>query len=232
MDSASIVRVAGLIGEAGRIRMLTALLDGRQHSASDLSLSAGVSAQTASAHLAKLVNGELLLCERRGRQRLFRLKSADVAAAIEALAALAPAAPAAISEFRYARTCYDHLAGVLSIAVRDALLRKKMFRVDGAEFDLTSQGEKFLSDLGIEVRSLRRLRRAFVRSCLDVTERHHHIGGAAGAALLSRFFELRWLAPTRTGRAVRITGEGERQFERVFGIRCAALRLTTPPPSR
>src|SRR3954469_16436604 len=122
MDVTSITRVAGLIGEAGRIQMLTALLDGNGHSASELAMAAAVSPQTASSHLSKLLSGGLIVCERSGRQRLFRLKSVDVAVAIEALGALAQkSGTSAISEIRFARTCYDHLAGVLAIALRSEL---------------------------------------------------------------------------------------------------------------
>src|SRR5437762_2573140 len=111
MDAISITRIAGLVGEAGRIQMLTALLDGNGHSASELAMAAALSPQTASSHLSKLLSGGLVVSERRGRQRLFRLKNADVAVAIEALGALAhgPGTPSEIPEMRFARTCYDHL---------------------------------------------------------------------------------------------------------------------------
>src|SRR5215468_8834819 len=125
MNTTSITRIAGLMGEAGRIQMLTALLDGNGHSASELAMAAAVSPQAASSHLSKLLSGGLIVSERNGRQRLFRLKNRDVAVAIEALGALAhnPEHPA-VPEIRFARTCYDHLAGILAIAVRDELLKR------------------------------------------------------------------------------------------------------------
>jgi hypothetical protein len=176
--------------------------------------------------LAKLVAGKLIVPERQGRQRLFRLQSTDVAVAIEALGALSQKSSIpAMPEIRFARTCYDHLAGVLSIAVRNELLRRDALRQRGNTFLLTSTGERFLRTLDIEVEPLRGLRRSFARKCLDWTERHHHVGGALGAALLSSFLERKWLAQTRGSRAVRLTHEGERAFERVFGIRGAALRV-------
>src|SRR5882672_5106401 len=129
MDADSITRIAGLIGEAGRIQMLTALLDGNDHSASELAMAAAVSPQTASSHLSKLLSGGLVVSERSGRQRLFRLKNADVAVAIEALGALAQHSESPpIPELRFARTCYDHLAGVLAIALRDELLKREVIR--------------------------------------------------------------------------------------------------------
>jgi DNA-binding transcriptional ArsR family regulator len=225
MDVNSITRVAALIGEAGRIQMLTVLLDSGGHSASELAMAAAVSPQTASSHLAKLLAGGLVISERSGRQRVFRLTNADVAAAIEALGALAqddriPAVP----DLRFARTCYDHLAGMLAIAMRNELLKKDVLRIRGDAFALTPEGERFLRGLEVDAESLRGLRRSFARKCLDWTERHHHIGGSLGAALLSRFLEMKWLVRVRKTRAVRLTHEGERGFERVFGIHCGSLR--------
>jgi DNA-binding transcriptional ArsR family regulator len=225
MDASSITRVAGLIGEAGRIQMLTVLLDGNGHSASELAMAAAASPQTASSHLSKLLAGGLVVSERNGRQRLFRLKNADVATAIEALGALAQdSSDPAMPELRFARTCYDHLAGVLAIALRNELQRRDVLRYRDDTFLLTTKGERFLRSLDIDAQSLRGMRRSFARGCLDWTERHHHIGGAVGAAMLSRFMEMKWLARLRRTRAVRLTHEGERGFERIFGIRIPALR--------
>ena len=231
MNVNSLGKVARLIGEAGRIQMLAALLDGNSHSAAELALAAGASPQTASSHLSKLLAGGLIVSERRGRQRLFRFKSTEVAVAVEALGALvqkpcfAQKQPTpAMPELRMARTCYDHLAGALAIALRNELLRKDVLRHRGDEFLLTDTGELFLRKLDIDAEPLRGLRRAFARKCMDWTERHHHVGGAVGAALLSRFLEKKWLAQIRDTRAVRVTHEGERGFERVFTIRCSALR--------
>ena len=225
MDVTSISRIAGLIGEAGRIHMLTALLDGNGHSASELAMVAAVSPQTASSHLSKLLSGGLVASERSGRQRLFRLKNADVAVAIEALGALAQnSGTSAILEMRFARTCYDHLAGVLAIALRNELLRRDALRHRNDAFTVTHTGKHFLRALDIDADALRALRRSFAHKCLDWTERHHHIGGAVGAALLSRFIEMRWVVRMRDTRAVRVTHAGERGFEDVFSIRCTALR--------
>ena len=124
----------------------------------------------------------------------------------------------------FARTCYDHLTGVLAIAMRNELLKRGALRPRGDAFMLTAAGERFLLTLDIDAESLRGLRRSVARKCLDWTERHHHIGGSVGAALLSRFMEMKWLARMHKTRAVRLTHEGERGFERVFGIRCRALR--------
>lgn len=232
MDVTSLTRTAGLIGEPGRIQMLITLLDGNSHSASELATAADVSAQAASVHLSKLLAGGLIASEHSGRQRLFRLKNADVAAAIEALGALAPdSAALAMPEIRFARTCYDHLAGVLAIALRDQLLSSGSLKHGKKDFAVTRSGELLLRSLDIEADSLHALRRSFAHKCLDWTERHHHIGGALGAALLSRFLERKWLARIRDTRAVRLTHEGNYEFERRFGIHFAELRVR-PPSSR
>jgi DNA-binding transcriptional ArsR family regulator len=201
------------------------LLDGSRHSATELAMAAAVSPQTASSHLSKLLSGGLIVSERKGRQRLFRLKNREVAVAIEALGALAhdPGTPA-VPEIRFARTCYDHLAGVLAIAMRDALLKRGVLRLGKDGFALTPMGEHLLTTLEIDADALRSQRRSFAYKCLDWTERHHHIGGAVGAALLTRFMELNWLSRLRGTRAVRVTHAGERGFERLLGIRCTALR--------
>jgi DNA-binding transcriptional ArsR family regulator len=205
--------------------MLTTLLDGNGHSASELAMAAAVSPQTASSHLSKLLSGGLIVSERRGRQRLFRLTNSDVAVAIESLGALSrDSGNSAMPELRFARTCYDHLAGVLAIALRNELLTRDVLRNRGDAFLLTPMGERFLRILDIDADSLRGRRRSFARKCLDWTERHHHIGGSLGAALLSRFMERKWLAGMRKTRAVRLTRDGERGFERVFGIRCGILQ--------
>jgi len=205
--------------------MLTALLDGNAYSASQLAMAAAVSPQTASSHLSKLLSGGLVVVERSGKLRLFRLKDANVARAIEALGALADnTAPSSLPEMRFARTCYDHLAGVLAIALRNELLRRKALLLREDAFTVTHTGQHYLRALDIDVDHLRKLRRSFAGRCLDWTERRHHIGGAVGAALLARFFEMKWLARMRNTRAVRVTHAGESGFERLFGIRCTELR--------
>lgn len=225
MPADSVAKISQLIGEPGRFRMLIALLNGNGCSASELAMAAGVSPQTASSHLTKLLSGGLVACEQSGRQRVFQLKSRDVAAAVEALGALAHGErESSVPEIRFARTCYDHLAGMLAIALRNELTQRGVLRQGENGFEVTRQGQQRLKDLSIDVDSLRRMRRGFGNRCLDWTERHPHIGGALGAALLARLLELRWIARVRGTRAVRVTHAGERGLEEMFGIRCAKLR--------
>jgi DNA-binding transcriptional ArsR family regulator len=227
MNANSLPHIAGLIGEAGRIQILTALLDGGRHPASELAVDAGLSPQTASSHLSKLLSAGLIACERDGRQRLFRLSNVDVAVAVEALGALSQQASATttVPELRFARTCYDHLAGMLGVAVRDALISRSLLRECENDFELTAPGERLIRKLfDVDLEELHGARRSFARKCLDWTERRHHVGGALGAALLHAFFRKKWLATLRNSRSVRLTHEGELAFERIFGIRCALLR--------
>ncbi len=224
MDATPLVRIAALIGEAGRIRMLTLLLDGRSHSASELASAAAASPQTASSHLAKLLDGGLIAVERKGRQHLFRLKNQDVARAVEAIGALVTSGKQDVPEIRFARTCYDHLAGTLAVSLRNAMLAANVLRRRRQAFLLTPQSAPLLRSLDIDPDALAARRRAFACQCLDWTERHHHIGGALGAALLDSFLERNWLVPIRETRALRVTRAGERAFESNFGIHCAALR--------
>jgi DNA-binding transcriptional ArsR family regulator len=225
MKTLSITHVANLFGDGARIQMLAALLDGNSHSASELALAAQVSPQTASSHLSKLTIGRLIITEPKGRQRFFRLRNPEVAAAVESVCALADTSLGApVPALRFARTCYDHMGGVLAITLRDQLLRKGVLKQEANAFILTHAGERFLHSLHIDVQSLRSQRRSFSRKCLDWTERHHHIGGAVGAALLSRWVGLKWVARMKDTRAIRVTLEGELGFERLLGIRCAEIR--------
>ncbi len=225
MNVDPVVQISQLIGEPARFRMLITLLNRNGCSASELAMAAGVSPQTASSHLSKLLSGGLLLCEQSGRQRVFHLKDRDVAVAVEALGALAKGQKEnCVPEIRFARTCYDHLAGMLAIALRDELLRAGTLRQREQGFEVSRQGQRRFSELSIDVNSLHRLRRGFGNHCLDWTERHPHIGGALGAAILARLLELRWIARVPGTRAVRVTHAGERGIEEMFGIRCAALR--------
>jgi DNA-binding transcriptional ArsR family regulator len=220
-----VARVASLIGDAARARMLFALLDGPELPASELAARAGCSAQAASAHLAKLTSGGLLAVRNAGRQRLFRLSSPEIAKAIETLAAIAPVVPVSsltqhytMQRLREARSCYDHLAGRLGVALADALLENHLLREGSDAFSLTAKGERFLAEFAIDLPSLRAQRRSFARPCLDWTERRHHVAGSVGAALLDHFLAQQWLRRIPGERALRITEHGIDAFRRYFGI--------------
>lgn len=219
-----LARVAGMIGEPARAAMLSALLGGQALPAGELARLAGVAPATASAHLARLVEGGLVSRRQEGRHRYYALAGADVAAALEALARISPlrpgASPAASSPnaaLRFARTCYDHLAGSLGVRIADALLERGL--IQGSDgFEVTEPGEAWMSTFGIDVNALRQSRRALVRRCLDWTERRDHLAGGAGAAIATAMLERRWLARIDGTRAVRLTLRGREGLYRSLGL--------------
>jgi DNA-binding transcriptional ArsR family regulator len=220
--------VAALMGDPARAAMLQLLMDGRAHTASDLALTAGVTAQTASGHLGRMVEANLLAARAQGRNRFYRLASPEVAHAIESLMALAGtrAAPASQTaawrrdpDLRFCRTCYDHLAGQVGIAVTDALTQHGHLEPKGArDWKLTETGELFCQRLGVDLAGARRTSaRHFARQCLDWSERRPHIAGALGSAIADTFFKRGWAERMRRGRTVRLTDAGRRAMTRDFG---------------
>jgi DNA-binding transcriptional ArsR family regulator len=219
--------VAALMGDPARAAMLQLLMDGRAHTASELALTAGVTAQTASGHLARMVEANLLANRAQGRNRFYRLASGDVAHAIEALMALAgtrapPASKTAAwrrdPDLRFCRTCYDHLAGQVGIAVTDSLTRHGHLEPKGShDWKLTPSGELFCERLGVDLAGARRAStRHFARQCLDWSERRPHISGALGSAIADTFFKRGWAERLRRGRTVRLTDSGRRALASHF----------------
>jgi DNA-binding transcriptional ArsR family regulator len=222
-----IAMVASLVGDPARSNMLTALMTGRALTASELAHQAGVTPQTASSHLAKLEAGGLIEQEKQGRHRYYRLTGPDVAAVLEGLEGLAaraghlrvrtgPKDPA----LRHARVCYDHLAGDLGVQMLDSMKKQRLLRQRKQDIELTSEGERFLSEsLQISAEALAHPRRPLCKSCLDWSERRHHLAGTLGAAILNRFTELKWAARDATpgSRVVNFTRNGEKRFASLFG---------------
>jgi DNA-binding transcriptional ArsR family regulator len=222
-DGPDIARVAGLIGEPARAEMLTALLDGRALTASELAGTAGVSRPTASAHLARLVEARLLAVEAQGRHRYFRLADDEVAHVLEALLGVAfrsrptrlvtgPREPA----LRKARVCYDHLAGELAVMVWSGLQASGALASGREGLGLSDGGAARFRALGVDVDAAARQRRVFCRPCLDWGERRDHLAGALGAALLQRLHELRWAARVKGSRVVEFSAVGEQNLRAAF----------------
>jgi DNA-binding transcriptional ArsR family regulator len=220
--------VASLMGDPGRASMLQLLMDGRAHTASELALTAGITAQTASGHLSRMVEANLLAARAQGRNRFYRLASGDVAHAIESLMALAgtrapPASKTAAwrrdPDLRFCRTCYDHLAGQVGMAVTDALTKGGHLEPKGPrDWRLTETGELFCGRVGVDLSEARKAgTRHFARQCLDWSERRPHISGALGAAIADTFFKRGWAERLRRGRTVRLTDSGRRALVRDFG---------------
>ena len=224
-DGPLIAETAALMGDPSRANMLVALMDGRARTATELGLAAGVAAPTASGHLAKLVEGRLISVLSSGRHRYFRLTSPAVARALETLMGLAIDGPPrhrprsrCDEAMARARTCYDHLAGKLGVALADTLVARGQVILDEEGGLVTDTGRTFLGSLGVQIEG-RSGRRPFCRACLDWTERRWHIGGTIGAAIAERCFELGWVEPQAHNRSVAITPSGERAFEEVFALR-------------
>ncbi|MFC7583962.1 ArsR/SmtB family transcription factor [Nonomuraea antimicrobica] len=210
---ADIAPVAALIADPTRAAILTALLGGRALAAGELARMAGVSAATASAHLARLLDGRLVDVVSQGRHRYYRLAGHEVAEVLEVLARVSARPPVrSLRQSRQARlleearTCYDHLAGRAGVGLLDRL--REGGYLDG--HDLTGAGERLLSGLGVDVAGVRRSRRRFAPECLDWTERRPHLGGALGAAITEVLFERGWYRRGNVPRAVVLTEEGRR----------------------
>ncbi|MBV8473990.1 MAG: winged helix-turn-helix transcriptional regulator [Hyphomicrobiales bacterium] len=222
----SFAGVASLIADPARAAMLIALLDGRALPAGELAYAAGITAQTASSHLAKLLDGGLLSLETEGRHRYYRLAGAHVAQALEQLAAIRPAEPIrrkALSaegrELRFARCCYDHLAGQLGVAATRALQEKGfIIAAEDKTFAVTPDGAAWFGGLGLDVKALRPTRRGLARQCLDWTERTHHLAGPLGVAFLSTLYAVGWLRRSPSSRAVRLTPKGRLALKERLGV--------------
>jgi DNA-binding transcriptional ArsR family regulator len=236
-----IAAIGALVADPGRCRILLALDDGRALPASRLAAEAGVSAATTSSHLGKLTAGGLLTVEARGRHRYYRLAGPAVGRLIEALQQLAPAVPirslrqgTRAQALREARTCYDHLAGRLGVALMAALIDRGHLAGGDGTFDpslaqtdkhtgygndvgytLTPSGGDFLTGFGLTIPPRRRL----IRYCVDWSEQRHHLAGALGRSLLDRLTEADWIRRADATRAVRITETGEKGLDATFGIR-------------
>jgi DNA-binding transcriptional ArsR family regulator len=210
---------ANLLGDPGRAAILLSLMDGLALPAGELASIANVAPQTASGHLARLIDGGLLSVERQGRHRYYRLSSPEVADAIEALLVLtarprsaestAPTHKVTAGSLAHARTCYAHLAGWLGVHIAQELEHRALLKPSGPKiYTVTPSGRAWFQSLGMEVpQDLAPNKLA--RRCLDWTERRHHLAGTLGCAMYRRFQELRWVVPIRGTRAVRVTLEGK-----------------------
>ena len=191
--------------------------------AGELARVAGVSAQSASMHLAQLVDGGFLTVTQSGRHRYYRMSRPEVAHAVESLGAIStverPKPSGADQALCYARTCYDHLAGELAIHLRAAFERNGVLVSRGArDYELTRRGEEFLAKWKIDANALRHSRRSFARRCLDWTERQDHLAGALGAAICHQFLEFRWITRDKHSRAVHLSLAGRQQLTRLLQL--------------
>ncbi len=214
-------RLASLIGEPARAKMLWMMLDGRAFTATELALNTATSLPNATIHLAKLTDAGLLTGEKQGRHRYYRFARPEVAYAIEALANLVPAAslvPPLPSGIKYCRSCYDHLAGYVGVAFTDRLLAEKILRQEDDHYAVTTKGNKWLAALDIDTSALQQQRRAFARPCLDWSERRHHLAGSLGAALLTTMLHQDWMRREKNSRMLLVTAKGRKCLQDQLGL--------------
>jgi DNA-binding transcriptional ArsR family regulator len=226
LADAAIARVAGAIAEPARARMLCNLMDGRARTSTELAVIAEVSPSTASVHLGRLKQLELVKVVAQGKHRYYSLDDERVAATLESLMVLAgtrakPFVPNTPTHLRWARTCYDHMAGEVAVAIHDRLLKIKWItktsRDDGT-YELTALGTRELTAHGIDVPSILSARRRIACACLDWSERRPHVGGAVGAAILRSALQHKWVLKDLDSRVLRVTKRGEREFLGRFGV--------------
>lgn len=212
--------IASLVSEPSRAAILTVLLDGRFHTAGELAYAAGIKPQTASFHLAKMVDANVVHVDKQGRHRYYGIRDQEVAHTMETLLTIAP--PLKVKSFkqstedkalRYARTCYDHIAGNVGVQLADSL---KNSGILSEEFIVTEKGIQFFQSFQVDLHQIKKKRRSFCHKCLDWSERRHHIGGALGNALLERFLELNWVERIPKTRAIKITPKGRQGFKETF----------------
>jgi DNA-binding transcriptional ArsR family regulator len=222
----SVADIASAIGEPARARMLSSLMDGRARTATELAAIAGVTPSTASVHLQRLKSVQLVKVLEQGKCRYYSLHGVDVGAALESLSVLAGASrpaftPSTPGPLRFARTCYDHMAGAAGVALHDRFTALRWITLDNARdkaredaYTLTPEGNSALASLGIDVDATRNLRRRFAYACLDWSERRPHLG----AAVLHVALKKRWVTPQLDSRILTVTATGRREMHARFGL--------------
>jgi DNA-binding transcriptional ArsR family regulator len=217
-------RIASLIGDPVRAKILWALLDRRAYTATELAIFADTSPQNISMHLNKLVKADLLSVESQGRHRYYNYSRAEIPHAIEAMANMIPHQDSKTNErpaekpIRYCRTCYDHLAGKVGVLVMESLLEHQFIVKHDDIIEISPLGENWFSAFGIDTALLRNQKRAFARPCLDWSERRHHLAGSLGAALLNQMLSKSWLRTIKDSRAVTVSGIGKQALFEHFKI--------------
>lgn len=222
-----VASIAAAIGEPARARMLYCLLDGRARTSTELAIVGEVSPSTASVHLARLKEQKLVTVLSQGKHRYYSLEGESVARALEALTVVAGGTrqkfvPGTPPHLRSARTCYDHMAGLLAVTLRERFEKLNWLasdRVEADAYDLTEEGRKALGALGIDIEALRSLRRRFAYACVDWSERRPHIGGALGHAILQFALKQQWLVQDLDSRALTLTAAGRRHMQARLGLK-------------
>lgn len=222
-DGPDIARIAALIGDPARANMLGALMSGKALTATELAHEAGITPQTASSHLRKLLEGGLVRLRGQGRHRYYALSGHDVAETLESLMGLAARrghlrtrTGPRDAALREARVCYNHLAGERGVALYRSMIGEKLLVETDEDVSLTPKGERFAEEFGIDLTALRSKRAPLCRPCLDWSAREHHLAGSFGRAMLTRMEALGWLTRQPDSRVIRFTTQGEAAFEARF----------------
>jgi len=219
------IKTASLIGDPTRASILWTLMDGRAFTATELAVSVNTSPQNISMHLGKLLDADLLCVEKQGRHKYYRFSNKEVAYALEAMASLVPKPEVASKNktenyppIKFCRTCYDHLAGKIGVALTDSLLEQKIIVNQNNTFEISSDGKKWFSDFGINLEEAQKQKRIFLKPCLDWSERRNHIAGSIGTLLFNKMLKEDWLRKTENSRAITVTGKGEKELLKYFKI--------------
>lgn len=219
------IKTASLIGDPTRASILWTLMDGRAFTATELAVNVNTSPQNISMHLGKLLDADLLCVEKQGRHKYYRFSNKEVAYALEAMASLVPK-PEVVSKsktetyppIKFCRTCYDHLAGKIGVALTDSLLEQKIILDQNNTFEISSEGEKWFSDFGINLEEAQKQKRIFLKPCLDWSERRNHIAGSVGTLLFNKMLKEDWFRKNENSRAITVTGKGEKELLKYFKI--------------
>ena len=217
--------VASLLGDKSRSVMLWNLMDGKAYTATELSLCADISPQSASNHLAKLVNAGILTVTKQGRHRYYSFASTEAAHVMESIATILPPGPDLTIKFgpepsgiTYARTCYDHIAGRVGVALTESLVEHRLIDPSGEDYLVTDKGKDWFASLGLDVEEIRSQRRSFARQCLDWSERKPHLAGALGASLLQMMLKKNWARKMKMSRELFITAAGRSGLRNVLKL--------------
>jgi len=224
-DQNNFITISSLLGEQARAKMLWSLLDGRAYTATELAHEADISPTSASNHLSKLLDADLLKVEIQGKHRYYSFSKPEVAYVVESMASLA--APNGkkvlnikreLSGIKFCRTCYDHLAGYMGVQIADAMELKSLIKKSSGQYTVTDKGWKWIDNFGITKDEILIKRRPLARQCLDWSERRPHLAGQFGAVLLNKMLEKKWFRPIQFSREMIITTKGKKELRDLLGI--------------
>lgn len=226
MEEDHFIATAALLCEPSRAKIVWSLLDGRAYTASELALVADVSPSSVSNHLSKLLQGEILKVDAQGRHRYYSFANPDVAYAVESLANLAGKKTSSkietttpVSEVKYCRTCYNHLAGKVGVLISERLLLHERIALQDTSFEVTTAGRTLFQEFGLDIGEIKKQRRHFAKPCLDWSERKYHLAGSLGAALFKQMLGLDWMRRTKNSRSILITATGREGLLQTFDVK-------------